>query len=186
LDLTVRRYATWKSLERYCYHAAGVVGLAMGCVFGLRHSGAGEKAVRMGNAMRLTRILRDVKADWERGRLYLPLEDLASHRYGERDVAAGVVDERFRALMRFEIDRARRMYREAAEGVCWLADDGSRLTASTMALIDSGILNAIERQGYDVFTKRARLTTGQKLRGLPAAWRLARREAGEPVPDVFR
>jgi len=186
MDLTVKRYATWKSLEKYCYHVAGVVGLVMSCVFGLTHSDAGRQAVTMGNAMQLTNILRDVKEDWDRGRVYLPLEDMAAFRYGERDLASGTVNDNFRALMRFEIDRARRMYREAADGLCWLAGDGSRLTAASMAVIYAGILNAIERQGYDVFRQRARLTTPQKFRRIPAAWRLARRQAGERLPDVFK
>jgi phytoene synthase len=139
----------------------------------------------MGNAMKLTSILRDVKEDWRRGRVYLPLEDLARFRYSERDLAAGVVNDNFRELMRFEIARARKMYREAADGVCWLAGDGSRLAASVAAVVHAGTLNAIERQGYDVFSRRAQLTPSQKFRRLPAAWRLARRRAETPLPDVF-
>ena len=87
--------------------------------------------------------------------------------------------------MRFEIAQARQLYRAGAEGLCWLAGDGSRLTASAMAVIYSGILDAIERQDYDVFAKRGHLTTPQKFRRLPAAWRLARREPGESLPRVF-
>ena len=186
-DLTVRRYATWGSLEKYCYHAAGVVGLMMAGVFGVTHSGAGAHAVKMGNAMRLTAILRDVREDHERhGRIYLPLEDLTRFRYSERDLAGGVVNDNFRELMRFEVARARTLYHEGAEGLCWLAGDGSRLAAATMATVHSGVLDAIERQQYDVFARRARLTTPQKLRRLPLAWRLARRGSDEPLPDVFR
>jgi phytoene synthase len=184
-DLTVSRYATWASLEKHCYHVAGVLGLVMTCVFGATHSGAGEQAVKVGNAMRLTKILRDVREDFERGRIYLPLEDMARFRYGERDLEAGVVNDNFRELMRFQIARARRLYDNGAEGLCWLAGDGSRLTASTMAVVYAGILDAIERQRYDVFARRARLTTPRKLRRLPLAWRLARRTPGEPLPDVF-
>jgi phytoene synthase len=185
MDLMIKRYATWNSLENYCYHVAGVVGLVMGCIFGLRHSEAGEQAVAMGNAMQLTNILRDVKEDWQRGQIYLPLEDITRFGYSESDLARSVVNEPFRRLMKFEVARARSLYREASKGLCWLADDGSRLTASAMAVVYSGILDAIERQGYDVFRNRARLTTGQKLRRLPASWRLAKREEGEPMPRVF-
>jgi phytoene synthase len=185
MDLAVSRYATWKSLERYCYHAAGAPALIVACVLGLTNSGAGEQAVLMGNAIKLTSILRDVKDDSQRGRVYLPLEDLARFRYSERDLAAGVVNDNFRELMRFEIARARKMYRDAADGVCWLAGDGSRLAAAVTAVVHAGILNAIERQGCDVFSRRARLTSSQKFRRLPAAWRLARRRAETPVPDVF-
>src|SRR5581483_7540284 len=158
MDLTVKRYATWNSLENYCYHVAGVVGLIMSCIFGLRHSDAGEQAIAMGNAMQLTNILRDIREDWQRGRIYLPLEDLARFGYSESDLSRCVVNEPFRRLMKFEVARARSLYRDASKGLCWLADDGSRLTASAMAVIYSGILDAIERQGYDVFRRRAHLT----------------------------
>lgn len=182
MDLTIKRYATWASLEKYCYHVAGVVGLIMSCVFGLTHSDACRQAVMMGNAMQLTNILRDVKEDWERGRIYLPLEDMVRFGYSEKDLAAGVVNDAFRELMKFEVARARELYRSGAEGLCWLADDGSRLTASAMAVIYGGILDAIARQRYDVFRKRAHLTTGQKIRRLPGAWRLARRRSDQSMP----
>ena len=185
MDLTIQRYATWNSLEKYCYHVAGVVGLIMSCIFGLRHSEAGEQAIAMGNAMQLTNILRDLREDWLRGRIYLPLEDLVRFGYSESDLSRGVVNDAFRRLMRFEVARARSLYREGSKGLCWLADDGSRLTASARAVVYSGILDAIERQHYDVFRNRAHLSTGQKLRRLPASWRLAKREDGEPMPRVF-
>jgi phytoene synthase len=185
MDLAIARYPTWAALERYCYHVAGVVGLIMSCVFGLTHSDAKHNAIKMGNAMQLTNILRDVKEDWDRGRVYLPLEDMARFGYSERDLAAGVVNDPFRRLMRFEIERARTLFSEGAAGLCWLAGDGSRLTASAMAVIYSGILQAIERQRYDVFSKRAHLSFGQKLARVPHAWRLARREANQPLPKVF-
>ncbi|QOV90086.1 phytoene/squalene synthase family protein [Humisphaera borealis] len=185
MDLTVSRYATWKDLERYCYLVAGVVGLIMCPIFGLGDARAVEQAVLMGNAMQLTNILRDVRQDWELGRVYLPLEDLDRFGYQEADIATGVVDDRFRRLMRFEIDRARDLYMRGAAGLCHLASDGSRLTASAMAVIYSGILGAIERAGYDVYASRAHLTTAQKLARLPSAWRLSRRDAGDVVPAVF-
>lgn len=185
MDLSISRYATWNALEKYCYHVAGVVGLIMSCIFGLTHSGAGEQAVQMGNAMQLTNILRDLKEDYERGRIYLPLEDMARFRYSERDLAAGVVNDSFRNLMKFEIARARKLYEEGAAGLVWLADDGSRLTASSMAVIYSGILDAIRRQGYDVYRRRAHLSAAEKFRRLPAAWSLARRTASQRVPLVF-
>jgi phytoene synthase len=105
--------------------------------------------------------------------------------YGSEELSRGICNDAFRRLMKFEIARARQLYRQASKGLCWLADDGSRLSASAMAVIYSGILDAIERQNYDVFRSRARLTLGQKLRRLPAARRLAKREDGQPVPTVF-
>lgn len=185
MDVTIKRYATWASLERYCYHVAGVVGLIMCGVFGLTNSDAVRQAILMGNAMQLTHILRDIREDYQRGRIYLPQEDLARFGYSEKDLARGLVNDRFIELMKFQVARARRMYREGAEGLCWLASDGSRLTASTLAVSYAGILDAIERQNYDVFSGRAHLTTLQKFRRLPGAWRLARRADGEALPAVF-
>jgi phytoene/squalene synthetase len=77
------------------------------------------------------------------------------------------------------------MYRFGAEGLVELADDGSRLTASAMAVIYAGILGAIERQGYDVFTRRAHLSLWQKFARIPDARRLARRRRDRPLPAVF-
>lgn len=185
MDLTIHRYDTWNDLEKYCYHVAGVVGLTMSCIFGLSHDAARQQAIAMGNAMQLTNILRDVKEDWRRGRIYLPREDMARFGYVEEDLSRGICDDAFRRLMKYEIARARQLYRQASKGLCWLANDGSRLTASAMAVIYSGILDSIERQHYDVFKTRAHLTLGQKLRRLPAARRLAKREQTDPLPAVF-
>ena len=181
-DHLVTRYATWASLERYCRQSGGAAAMAAACVFGLTNSGASEHAMGLGVAIQLTRILRDIGPDWTRGRVYLPLEDLARFCYAERDLAAGVVNDNFRSLMRFEVARARQLYREAAEGLCWVAGDGSRLAAATVTVHWSGVLDAIERQGYDVFTRAARLTAGQRFRRLPLAWRLARRRSDTMLP----
>lgn len=181
-DQLVSRYATWASLDRYCRQSGGAAALAAGCVLGFTHSGASEHAMKLGVAIRLTQMLRDVGGDWARGRVYLPLEDLARFRYGERDLAAGVANDNFRSLIRFEIARARQLYREAAEGLCWVAGDGSRLAAATVTAQWSGILDVIERQGYDVFSSPARLTAGQRFRRLPLAWRLARRRSDTMLP----
>ena len=174
MDLTITRYATWAELQTYCYRVAGVVGLIMCRVFELRNPAAEAQAVQMGNAMQLTNILRDVREDLERGRIYLPAEDM--HRFGvtESDLASGRVDDNFIALMRFEIDRARTLYRESFDGLNALPADGSRGTAAAMATIYSGILDAIERRKHDVFSSRAHLNLIQKLARLPKAWRLTR------------
>lgn len=185
MDQTIRRYESLNDLERYLRHSGGAMGLLLSCVLGLTHSGAFEQAIALGNAMQLTTILRDVRHDLQKDCVYLPLEDLRRFGYAESELRRGVMNDNFRALMRFEIDRARHLYRTGAEGLCWLTGDGSRLAASALAVTRAGILDAIERQEYDVFTKRIRLTTGQKFRRLPAAWRLARREHDRPLPDVF-
>jgi phytoene synthase len=185
MDLTVTRYATWADLRVYCYRVAGVVGLVMCRVFGLADLSAETQAVLMGEAMQLTNILRDVGEDFARGRIYLPGEDLLQFGVTEADLSAGIVNDRFRSLMAFEIERARQLYREGAAGLAALPDDGSRFTAAAMGVIYAGILGAIERQRYDVFTGRARLSTRQKLLRLVPSRRLARRRTTDPVPDVF-
>ena len=185
MDFTIHRYSTWAALERYCYRVAGVVGLMMCRVFGLKEDGALEQAVQMGNAMQLTNILRDVAEDWERGRLYLPAEDLARFGLDESAIAARRCDGAFVSLMQFEIDRARALYARAAIGLRQLPDDGSRLTACVMAVVYAGILGAIERQRYDVFAGRAHLTTPQKLLRLHQAWQLSRWTGRTALPSVF-
>jgi phytoene/squalene synthetase len=182
----VRRYATWASLERHLRQTAGSVGLALCAVFGVTHSGVGEHALQLATGIRLTTILRDLKADRDRGVIHLPLEDLARFRYGERDLAAGAINDNFRELIRFQVARARGLLRDSAEGLCWLADDGSCLTASTLAATAAAYLDAIGRRGFDVLSRAPALTTGQKLRRLPVAWSLSRRRPGERLPDVFR
>lgn len=184
-ELSVSRYATWASLERYCRSGGGSVARAVGCVLGVTHSGAGELITRAGVAVRLTRILCELKADVADGRVYLPLEDLAAFRYTERELAAGVVNENFRRLMRFEVERARRLYDEAAGGLGWVAGDGSRGAAAIMLAWHRGRLDVIERRGYDVFSRPPTLSRGQKVRALPLAWRLARREPDIEERDVF-
>ena len=185
-DLTVTRYADETEQARYCYLVAGVVGLMMCRVFDLRDEAAEPRAIAMGNAMQVTNILRDVKEDWQRGRLYLPQSTLAQFDVTEADVAAMTenqpVSDRFRQLMRHEIARARSLYREGFAGLGSLELDGSRQTAATMAVIYGGILQAIERANCDVFSDRCRLTLPQKLARLPAARRLARRGI---VPSSF-
>jgi phytoene synthase len=181
----VSRYATWNSLEKYLHLIGGAVARMMCCVLGVTHSDAGEQIARLGLAMQLTTILRDLKVDCDRGRIYVPLEDLARFRYSEKDLTAGTVNENFRELMRFEIDRARQLYRDGAEGICWLAGDGSRMGAGMLTVLQASILKAIERQDYDVFQSSVRPSLLQKLACLPRAWRLARREAGEPPPKFL-
>jgi 15-cis-phytoene synthase len=175
MDLSIARYATWGDLEQYCYRVAGVVGLVMCRVFDLQDPTAEAQAVQMGNAMQLTNILRDVGEDLDRGRIYLPLEDLARFGVDEQALARRTIDERFIALMRFQIERARGLFSQGARGLSALPADGSRSTASVMAVVYGGILSAIEAQGYDVFRRRAHLTNWQKLARIPGALRLARR-----------
>jgi phytoene synthase len=174
MDLTITRYQSWQQLERYCYLVAGVVGLIMAKVFGVHAEPAAEHAVAMGNAMQLTNILRDVKEDFARGRIYLPADELARFGTGEADIAAGKLTPAFREMLKFQIARTRQLYAQGFAGLKYIPNDGSRLCAAAMAVNYGGILGAIEKQQLDVFARRARLTGLQKTVNLPAAWNLAR------------
>lgn len=161
---------TEAQLEVYCYHVASVVGLMMSHIFGLRAAEGLYHAVEMGLAMQLTNILRDVREDFEKGRIYLPLEEMPRFQIGPEVIAAHRVDEHWRDFMRFQIDRARGWYASAEKGIALLDGDGSRLTAKCMARIYGGILDEIERADYDVFSTRRYVPTRRKATIALKAW----------------
>ncbi|MGL5059146.1 MAG: squalene/phytoene synthase family protein, partial [Microcoleus sp.] len=176
------RYETFEELNLYCYRVAGTVGLMSMSVMGVDESNPAanwnwhwgnkipkEEAVALGIAKQLTNILRDVGEDARRGRIYIPLEDLALFNYTEKDLFNGVIDNRWRELMKFQIQRARKLYASAEPGIKVLSPD-IRWTVWAATMLYSRILNAIERNQYDVFKKRAYVTNTQKLLCLPASW----------------
>ena len=128
-----------------------------------------KEAIALGIASQLTNILRDVGEDARRGRIYLPLEDLAKFNYTEQDLLKGVVDERWRQLMQFQIQRTREVYAKAEKGISYLAPD-ARLPVWAALILYSQILDRIERNQYDVFRQRAYVPNLAKLRSLPKAW----------------
>jgi 15-cis-phytoene synthase len=162
MDTRVFRYETFEDLEVYTYGSAAVVGLMMCRVLGAENRMADPHAEALGVAMQLSNFLRDVAEDWSRGRVYLPLEDLKRFGYGEEDLAAGVVDGRFVALMRFEIERARRLYAYADEGMKYIPR-GRRWPVMVARELYAGILDRIEARGYDVYTARAETSRPRKL-----------------------
>jgi len=124
-------------------------------VLGCRTEAALEAAADLGRAMQLTNILRDVREDLERGRVYLPQDELAVHGLTEADLQAGRVDARFVAFMQAQISRARAYYVRAASGIPALGAFGAQRMVRLMAAIYGDILRAIEAHGYDVFSARA-------------------------------
>ena len=163
MDTGVFRYPTYEDLEEYTYGSAAVVGLMMCRVIGASDETATPHAEALGVAMQLTNFLRDVREDWSRGRVYLPLEDLERFGYAEEELGRDVVDERFVALMRFEISRARGLYRVAGEGMRYIPR-GRRYPVVVAGRLYEAILDRIEAQGYDVFAKRAQTSLPYKLR----------------------
>jgi phytoene synthase len=168
-DLRQTRYATFDELAAYAYGVASTVGLMSMHIIGCTDPAAVPYAIKLGVALQLTNILRDVSEDWQRGRLYLPLEELAAYGLAENDIAAGQVDDRWRALMRFQITRARRLYAETQPGIAVLNPDG-RLAVTAAAELYRAILQDIETHDYNVFSRRAHVNAWDKLRRLPDIW----------------
>jgi phytoene synthase len=157
MDIRTTRYLTFDDLFQYCRRVASAVGMICIRIFGCRHQGSEQYALHLGVALQLTNILRDVKGDLQRGRLYLPLEDLARFDCTEDDLAAGVVTDRIRRLMTFECDRARTFYQRAMAALP-VEDRGRLVAAEIMRAVYFETLRRIERADYDVFHARLRLS----------------------------
>lgn len=169
MDLEKTRYANFDELYLYSYRVASTVGLLASQVMGYSDPCALEYAVNLGIAMQLTNILRDVGEDAQAGRIYLPQDEMARFGYTEAELLRGEVNPQFVRLMRFQINRARRYYRQALPGIEYLPAD-CRLSISVAARLYSRILDKIERNNYDVFTRRAFVPKKEKLLGLTGAW----------------
>ena len=162
LDLRKRRYRTFEELREYCYGVASAVGLISLEVFGYRGPKAKEYAIDLGIAMQLTNILRDIKEDLERGRIYLPLEELEQFGYSEEELQQQVVNGNFRELMRGQVARAREYFTRGQKLFRYLPLR-SRPCPAVLAGLYQGILSRIEARGYDVFSGRIGLTPREKL-----------------------
>jgi phytoene synthase len=167
MDLTVASYATFDRLSEYCYRVAGTVGLTCLHVFGFRDPRAPDLAERLGLAFQLTNILRDVQSDYEMGRVYLPLEDLARFGVREQDLR-GPLTPQLRELLAFEAERAWRFYEEG-EPLVAQVDPNSRATLWTLVRTYSSLLARIEERGFDVFSSRVSLSSAEKLQFLLTA-----------------
>ena len=168
-DLMHTRYQTFGELAQYCYGVASTVGLMAMHIVGYEGAKAIPYAIKLGVALQLTNILRDVQEDWENGRLYLPLEELHLFNLGETDIADGQLDHRWRAFMRFQIRRARQLYAEALPGIALLGKNG-RFAIAAAAELYRAILEDVEEHHYDVFSRRAFTTKREKLTNLPGIW----------------
>lgn len=162
MDLTKSRYRTFDELYTYCYRVASAVGLICIEVFQYRDSQARQYAVDMGVAMQLTNILRDLKEDVERGRMYLPQDEMERFGYSEEELGRGIINEGFLNLMRFQTARARR-YFDSGRRLLPLLSWRSRACPAVLHGLYSRILDRIEARGYNVFDRRVRLSTREKL-----------------------
>jgi phytoene synthase len=172
-DLHQSRYKTFDELTTYCYGVASTVGLMSMYIIGFREEEAIRYAIKLGVALQLTNILRDVAEDWRNGRLYLPLEEMAAFDLSETNLDRGIATESWQYFMRFQIDRTRQLYQESRPGIALLEPEG-RLAILAAADFYRRILDDIEAHGYDVFSRRAHVTARGKLRRLPRLWWEAR------------
>jgi phytoene synthase len=174
MDLTVTEYATFDDLTTYVHGSAAVIGLQMVPILEPTSAAAYAYAEDLGIAFQLANFLRDLGEDLRRGRLYLPLEDLAIFGLTRGDLAGGVVDGRVRRLLAFQIARTRELLRNARPGVRLLHPTSRDCIATAMTLY-GGILDAIERADYQVLDRR--VAVGPVRRAAvagPALWRAAR------------
>jgi phytoene synthase len=168
-DLFQVRYQTFDELATYCYGVASTVGLMSMYIVGFHSSEAVPYAIKLGVALQMTNILRDVGEDYHSGRLYLPRQELAFHGIRESDIAEGRLNDNWRQFMRFQIERTRQLYAESWPGVRMLEREG-QLAIGAASVFYQGILDEIEKNDYNVFSRRASLSALGKISRIPALW----------------
>ncbi len=169
MDLTIDRYPTFADLYRYCYRVASVIGLICIEIFGYTNEMTKEYAINLGLALQLTNILRDLKTDGQRGRIYLPQEDLQRFGYREEDLLGCRYTPEFFPLARFAADRARDYFRRAAERLP-PEDRKNLVAAEIMGRIYRETLEVIAQHGYRVFDNRIALSSARKLQLALTTW----------------
>lgn len=168
-DIAQTRYETFADLAEYSYGVASTVGLMAMHIVGFSGEEALPYALRLGVALQMTNILRDVAEDWRSDRVYLPKEELEQFGLSEADIERGVVTDNWRKFMSFQIERTRRLYKQSLPGIAMLQSDG-RFAIAAAAELYQAILTDIENHDYDVFTRRASIGKFGKIRRLPGIW----------------
>jgi len=163
LDLNQTRYNTFGDLNHYCYKVAGVIGLIMLKIFGYADSRAQEYAIKIGVAMQLTNIIRDIKEDSLRGRIYLPQDEMREFGVTESDITQGKINENLKSLLKYQLNRAKDYYKSGEQGINLITDKRSRFVALIMKEMYAGILSEVEKNNYNIFSKRAHLNLPKKL-----------------------
>jgi phytoene synthase len=168
MDLKKVRYESFEELELYCYRVAGTIGLMITPVAGYeKNSQALFFAKRLGTAFQLTNILRDIGDDLNRGRIYLPKDELKRFGLDENDLIRSCNDNRFKRFMDFQIDRAFSIYREGLQLIPLVKTIGGRIAFQFAVEAYSSILHKIRENDYDVYSKRAHLTFWEKIKMIP-------------------
>ena len=177
MDLTWSRFDSFDELRIYCYKVASAVGLICIEVFGYDDPAATDYAIDLGIAMQLTNIMRDVKEDAQRGRIYIPLDEMQQFGYSEGELMDGVVNDAFRELMSFQVSRARRYFASGSRLIPLLLPE-SRACPAVLHQVYSSILDRIEASGFNVFERRIGLSKPKKLFIAAKLW------AGSLIPAV--
>jgi phytoene synthase len=162
MDIRKNRYRNFDELFVYCYRVAGVIGLIMLRILGYKDEQAKLHAIELGVAMQLTNILRDVQEDYERGRIYLPQDEMQRFGITEAYIKEAREDSNYKEFLRFQVQRARSYYADAARVIKLMKDGNGRFVVQLMKELYAAILDVIERKNYDV-TERASITTSKKL-----------------------
>ena len=162
MDLQNQRYLTFDDLRLYCYRVASTVGLMCVEIFGYKHKSAKEFAVNLGIALQLTNILRDIKKDSLKGRIYLPQEDLKRFSYSEEDIFKQKYDERFINLMKYEVERAEKFFEVATVNLD-LDDKKAMFAARAMQHIYKRLLEKIIDAEYNIYQKNIRVSSFEKV-----------------------
>ena len=183
MDLNKFRYKDFDELKLYCYRVAGTVGLMTQNVMGIDSAytsapwsdkpDPSDAAIALGIANQLTNILRDVGEDRQRGRIYLPQEDIEKFNYSEEELLKGVINNQWKALMNFQLKRARDWFQKSEDGIKWLSSD-ARWPVWTSLRLYRGILGSIERLDYDVFNNRAFVKNSVKAFEIPISFLISR------------
>jgi phytoene synthase len=167
--LAQTHYQSFDDLSTYCYGVASTVGLMSMCIIGFKSHEAIPYAIKLGVALQLTNILRDVGEDYRNGRVYLPRDEMSAFGILDTDLESAKVTPRWRDFMRFQIERTRQLYSESRPGIRLLEREGQLATGAASTLY-SAILGVIEENDYDVFSRRASLSAWGKLSRVPALW----------------
>ena len=183
MDLNKFRYKDFDELKLYCYRVAGTVGLMTQNVMGIDSAytsapwsampDPSEAAIALGIANQLTNILRDVGEDRHRGRIYLPQADIEKFNYSEEELLKGKINNQWKALMNFQLTRAREWVQKSEGGIKWLSSD-ARWPVWTSLRLYRGILDSIERLDYDVFNNRAFVRNSVKALEIPISFLISR------------
>ena len=169
MDLTVQEYETYEDLLEYVYGSAAVIGLEMVPILGPLHNDAYEAAKKLGIAFQLANFIRDVDEDLDRGRVYLPIKELAQFGVTREMLEERVLTPEIVEALKFQIARVRQLQAEAAPGIAML-EASSRPCIQAASTLYCGIVDEVEKIGYDIFDQRAKTSTGRRIRVAGAAF----------------